>query len=100
MRYQEIDGGPGLIKAETCDACRNYVKVLHQHKDPDLDPVGDDVGSLALDLLMRDRPYRRAGAAVQPDRITLVPPARIFVTLRRSKTDQEGAGRKVGIPFG
>src|SRR5208337_4065466 len=61
VRYQEIDGGPGLIKAETCDACRSYVTVLHQHKDPDLDPVADDVGSLALDLLMRDGPYRRAG---------------------------------------
>jgi FdhE protein len=60
VRYQEIESGPGLIKAETCDACRSYVKVLHQHKDPDLDPVADDVGSLALDLLMRDGPYRRA----------------------------------------
>src|SRR5271165_5455638 len=61
VRYQEIDGGPGLIKAETCDACGSYVKVLHQHKDPDLDPVADDVASLALDLLMRDGPYHRAG---------------------------------------
>ena len=61
VRYQEIDGGPGLIKAETCDACSSYVKILHQHKDPDLDPLADDVGSLALDLLLRDGPYRRAG---------------------------------------
>ena len=61
VRYQEIDGGPGLIKAETCDACGSYVKILNQDKDPDLDPVADDVGSLALDLLMRDGPYRRAG---------------------------------------
>jgi FdhE protein len=61
VRYQEIDGGPGLIKAETCDACRSYVKILHQYKDPDLDPVADDVASLALDLLLRDGPYRRAG---------------------------------------
>ncbi|HKN27992.1 MAG TPA: formate dehydrogenase accessory protein FdhE [Roseiarcus sp.] len=61
IRYQEIDGGPGLIKAETCEACQSYVKIFHQHKDPDLDPVADDVGSLALDLLMHDGPYRRAG---------------------------------------
>jgi FdhE protein len=61
VRYQEIDGGPGLIKAETCDACRSYVKILHQHSDPDLDPVADDVASLGLDLLMRAGPYRRAG---------------------------------------
>jgi FdhE protein len=26
-----------------------------------LDPIADDVGSLGLDLLLRDRAYRRAG---------------------------------------
>jgi FdhE protein len=60
VRYQEIDGGPGLVKAETCDACRSYVKILRQDKDPDLDPVADDMASLGLDLLMRGGPYRRA----------------------------------------
>lgn len=58
--YQEIEGGPGTIKAETCDECRTYVKVLHQHKDVGIEPVADDVASLALDLMMRDGPYRRA----------------------------------------
>jgi len=57
--YQEIDGGPGTVKAETCDSCRGYVKIFHQHKDPALDPTADDVATLALDLLMRDGPYRR-----------------------------------------
>jgi formate dehydrogenase accessory protein FdhE len=61
VRYQEIDGGPGLIKAETCDGCRSYVKLLRQDKDPNLDPEADDVASLGLDLLLRDSPYRRAG---------------------------------------
>jgi FdhE protein len=58
--YQEIEGGSGTIKAETCDECRTYVKVLHQHKDVGIEPVADDVASLALDLLMREGPYRRA----------------------------------------
>jgi len=35
------------------------VKILHQHKDPSLDPVADDVATLALDLLLRDLGYRR-----------------------------------------
>ena len=34
IAYQEIDGGPGTVKAETCDACHGYVKILHQDKDP------------------------------------------------------------------
>jgi FdhE protein len=64
ISYQEIEGGPGTIKAETCSECRSYVKVLHQQKDPLLDPVADDVGSLALDLLVRETGLRRG--AVNP----------------------------------
>jgi FdhE protein len=59
--YKEIDGGPGTIKAETCESCRGYVKILHSHKDPSLDCVADDVASLGLDLLMRDAGYKRGG---------------------------------------
>ncbi|HEV2898904.1 MAG TPA: formate dehydrogenase accessory protein FdhE [Pseudaminobacter sp.] len=57
--YQEIEGGPGTVKAETCEACGCYVKILHQHKDPALDPVADDVATLGLDLLVREGGYRR-----------------------------------------
>lgn len=57
--YQEIDGGPGTIKAECCDSCRSYVKIFYQQKDPALDPVADDIASLGLDLLLRDSEYRR-----------------------------------------
>ena len=57
--YQEIEGGPGTVKAETCDSCRCYVKILHQHKDPALDPIADDVATLGLDLLVREGGYRR-----------------------------------------
>ena len=57
--YQEIDGGAGTVKAETCDSCGCYVKILHQHKDPALDPVADDVATLGLDLLVREGGYRR-----------------------------------------
>ncbi|HVJ32658.1 MAG TPA: formate dehydrogenase accessory protein FdhE [Terriglobia bacterium] len=57
--YQEVEGGAGTVKAETCDSCHAYVKVLYQDKDPSLEPVADDVASLGLDLLMREGPYRR-----------------------------------------
>jgi FdhE protein len=59
--YQEIDGQGGTIKAETCDECGSYLKVLYQHKDPALDPVADDVASLGLDQLLRESAYARAG---------------------------------------
>lgn len=59
ISFQEIDGSDGNIKAENCDVCHSYVKVLYQDKDPRLDPVADDVASLGLDLLEREAGYRR-----------------------------------------
>jgi FdhE protein len=64
ISYQELEGASGNVKAETCENCRGYVKILHQHKDPALDPVADDVASLGLDLLLRESGYRRG--AVDP----------------------------------
>jgi FdhE protein len=61
IHYQEIDGGPGTLKAETCDTCHTYVKILQQQKDPALEPVADDVASLGLDLLVRETGFRRGG---------------------------------------
>ena len=59
IAYHGISGDAGTIKAETCDSCRGYVKILYQHKDPALDPVADDVASLGLDLLVREQGFRR-----------------------------------------
>jgi FdhE protein len=59
--YQEIHGGLGTVKAETCDKCHGWVKILQQQKDPAIEPIADDVASLGLDLLMREGPYRRGG---------------------------------------
>jgi FdhE protein len=61
IAYQEIANGAGTIKAETCESCKCYVKILHQHKNPALEPIADDVASLALDILMREYGYRRGG---------------------------------------
>jgi FdhE protein len=60
ITYREIEGDAGTVKAETCDSCRCYLKILHQHLDPSLEPVADDAASLALDLLVREAGYRRA----------------------------------------
>jgi FdhE protein len=61
IAYQEIDGDAGTIKAETCESCRRYVKILHQLKDPELEPLADDVASLGLDLLVRETGFARGG---------------------------------------
>ena len=64
ITYRQVEGDSGLVRAETCDNCRGYVKILQQQQDPALEPVADDVASLALDLLVRELGYRRG--AVNP----------------------------------
>ena len=59
IAYQALDGGAGTVRAETCDTCRGYVKILSQHTDTALDPVADDVATLGLDLLLRDAGFSR-----------------------------------------
>lgn len=59
ITYQSIEGGPEALRAESCDACRTYRKILYQEKDPGVEPVADDLASLALDLLMSEAGYHR-----------------------------------------
>jgi FdhE protein len=59
IAYEELDTGPDTVKAETCERCHGYVKILHQHKNPQLEPVADDVATLGLDILLRENGYRR-----------------------------------------
>ncbi|WP_421988450.1 formate dehydrogenase accessory protein FdhE [Roseococcus sp.] len=60
--YKSAEGEENaVIKAETCDSCRSWVKVLYQNRNPSLECIADDVGSLGLDLLMQQTEYRRAG---------------------------------------
>jgi FdhE protein len=57
--YHSIAGGSAAIRAESCDRCHTYRKILYQEKDADVEPVADDLASLALDLLMAEAGYHR-----------------------------------------
>ena len=59
ITYHSIEGGPESIRAESCDDCRTYLKILYQERDPDVDPVADDLASIALDLLLSEAGYHR-----------------------------------------
>ena len=61
VAYYCIDNGSAAVKAETCDACHSYLKILYLEKDPAADPVADDLASLALDLLLDEQGYQRSG---------------------------------------
>ena len=58
--YKEVEGFDANVQAETCEECHSYAKILHQHKNPALEPVADDVATLALDMLVKEAGYRRS----------------------------------------
>ena len=60
IHYQTIEGGSSAVRAEACDACRTYRKICYQEQDMEVDPLADDLGSLALDLLMSEAGFHRA----------------------------------------
>ena len=62
ISFREIDGGPGTILAETCDTCKRYCKQMNHQKDSHFDVFSDDIGSLALDLLMQEDGKFKRGA--------------------------------------
>jgi FdhE protein len=58
--YKIIEGTESNVQAETCEECHSYAKILYQNKEPGLEPVADDVATLALDMLVREAGYRRS----------------------------------------
>lgn len=67
VSYRELQGEavkqPGAyggVRAETCDSCKSYLKIVYQEKGG-VDPVADDLATLALDILVDQAGYSRAG---------------------------------------
>lgn len=61
ISYRSAETPDATVKAETCRECSSWIKIFYQMKNPSLDPVADDIGTLGLDMLMKDTEFRRAG---------------------------------------
>lgn len=59
LSLKGIEGDSGAVKAETCDACHSYAKMLYQARDMALDPYSDDLASLGLDLMVAEAGWAR-----------------------------------------
>jgi FdhE protein len=59
IHYRSIEGNPSAVRAETCESCKTYRKICYQEQDMSVEPVADDLGSLALDLLMSEAGFHR-----------------------------------------
>jgi len=59
IAYHHIPEQPAM-KAETCDECRTYTKILYKDKDPDVEPFADDLATFGLDILVGEAGWARA----------------------------------------
>ncbi|NPE66348.1 formate dehydrogenase accessory protein FdhE [Dickeya dadantii] len=60
LHYWSLDDENAAIKAESCDDCGTYLKLLYQEKDHRVEAVADDLASLVLDVKMEDEGFSRS----------------------------------------
>ena len=60
ISYYAVEGQGDALKAETCGQCHHYRKIAYMEKDPMVEPLADDLASLALDVMMGEAGYGRA----------------------------------------
>jgi FdhE protein len=59
LSLQGIEDDSGAVKAETCDECHTYAKMLYQARDMQVDPFADDLASPGLDILVAEAGWSR-----------------------------------------
>jgi FdhE protein len=61
LSYLVQEGSDGAAKAEVCEGCHAYLKLIYLEERPGLDPWADDLATLPLDLLVAERGLERLG---------------------------------------
>jgi FdhE protein len=61
ISYYSLEGSNGAVKAESCDNCNTYLKLLYLGKDIAMEATADDLATLALDMLMDKAGKARSG---------------------------------------
>jgi FdhE protein len=56
-----LEGSNGAVKAESCDDCNSYLKLMYLEKDARMEAMADDLATLALDMLMDQEGKARSG---------------------------------------
>jgi FdhE protein len=59
LSLKGIDGDSVALKAETCNECHTYSKMMYQARDMKVDPFADDLATLGLDLLVAEAGWAR-----------------------------------------
>ncbi|MEH6788249.1 MAG: formate dehydrogenase accessory protein FdhE [Paracoccus sp. (in: a-proteobacteria)] len=61
ISYRAAESDEAAVRAEVCSECRSWVKIFYLARNHSLDAIADDVGSLGLDLLMKETDFSRGG---------------------------------------
>jgi FdhE protein len=61
INHYILEGSIGAVKAESCDDCGSYLKLLYLEKDRQMEAMVDDLATLALDMLMDKEGKTRGG---------------------------------------
>lgn len=59
--YFTLEGSNCAVKAESCDSCNSYLKLLYLEKDSEMEAMADDLATLGLDMLMGKEGKTRRG---------------------------------------
>lgn len=59
--YISLDTEEAAIRAESCNHCHGYLKVISLERDPEAETVADDLATLLLDLALAEEGYGRTG---------------------------------------
>jgi FdhE protein len=59
LALRGIEGDSDLVKAETCDECGTYSKMVYEAKDMQADPYADDFATLGLDIMIGEAGWAR-----------------------------------------
>lgn len=59
ISLEGIEGDAGVVKAETCNDCHTYAKMIYLARDMKADPFADDLASLGLDVLVAEAGWSR-----------------------------------------
>lgn len=61
INHYILEGSNGAVKAESCDDCNSYLKLMYLEKDGQIEAMADDLATLALDMLMDKEGKYRSG---------------------------------------
>jgi len=60
LRYWSLED-ENNIQSESCGDCMSHLKILQRNHAPHLEPLADDLASLALDALLEEKGFARSG---------------------------------------